>query len=77
MPHDCWVHATSYRVASIFQQLLRLPNGASHGRAWHGEEIGFIVAYAEGLRAGIHLQSKGECQLEGCPQSRQETHMAG
>lgn len=71
MQHDYWVHATSYRVASILQQLLRLPNGTSHGRAWHGEEIGFIVAYAEGLRAGVHLQSKGERQREGC-QQRQE-----
>lgn len=73
MQHDCWIHTTSYRVASILQQLLRLPDGTSHGRAWHGEEIGFIVAYAEGLRAGKHLQSKAEHQLEGCQWHQEPT----
>lgn len=65
MQYDYRFHATPYRVTSILQQLLHLPNGTSHGRAWHGEEIGFIVAYAERLCAGIHLQKRAKCQLEG------------
>lgn len=63
--HDSWIRAASYRVASILQKFFRLPNGASHGRTGHGEEIGFVVAYAEGLCAGIHLRSKEKLQLEG------------
>lgn len=52
-------------MAGLLQELLGLADGASHGRAGHGEEIGFIVAYAEGFCAGIHLQGEGAAGWKG------------
>lgn len=54
-----------YRVASLFQELLGLTDSAPHGRAGHGEEIGFVVAYAEGFCAGIHLQGEEDAAWKG------------
>lgn len=52
-------------MASLLQELLGLADGAPHGRAGHGEEISFIVAYAEGFCAGIHLQGEGDAGWRG------------
>lgn len=50
-------------MASLLQELLGLADSTSHGRAGHGEEIGLVVAYAEGFCAGIHLQGEEDA---GC-----------